>query len=245
MLGFHGIRYSLKKPEILKAELNAIKRVAKEGKTLGVLMPQVILVDELRQVKRMLKEIEATNLKVGIMIETPAAVQIIKELCEEGIDFISFGTNDLTQYMLAIDRGNEEVQYLYDEMHPAVLYQLGYVIRVCKRYKVETSICGQSGSKKEMVKYLVEQGIDSISVNADKAAEIAEYISELEKSTFMGTDKEPRKYEKENHKKDHHAKEIIPEKIQKDIEAIEEEKKEYLKNNPEEEEEAEDTRDIF
>jgi len=235
MLGFHGIRYSLKKPEILKAELNALKKVADEGKTIGIIMPQVILVDELRQVKKILKEIGVTkNIKVGIMIETPAAVQIIKDLCEEGIDFISFGTNDLTQYMLAIDRGNEEVQYLYDEMHPAILYQLGYVIRVCKRYKVETSICGQSGSSKPMVKFLVENGIDSISVNADKAAEIAQYVSELEKSLFVGTDKEPRKYQKDK----------IEEKIEKDIEAIEEEKKEYLEAHPTEEKQDE-TLNIF
>src|SRR3989344_6240642 len=109
------------------------------------------------------------------MIETPAAVQRIKDLCEEGINFISFGTNDLTQYILAVDRGNKEVQHLYNEMHPAVLYQIGYVIRVCKRYHVESSICGQAGSKKEMVKFLVENGISSISVNADAAKEISDY----------------------------------------------------------------------
>jgi pyruvate,water dikinase len=114
------------------------------------------------------------------MVETPAAVQIIKELCEEKIDFISFGTNDLTQYTLAIDRGNELVQEFYNEMDPAVLHQIEYVIRMCKKMNVKTSICGQAGSKKEMVKYLVELGIDSISVNADVAADIAEYIKELE-----------------------------------------------------------------
>jgi pyruvate,water dikinase len=195
MLGFHGIRYSLKKPEILKAELNALKRVSEEGTIMGIIIPQVILLEELQEVKKILKEMNAEKIKIGIMIETPAAVQLIRDFCEEGIDFISFGTNDLTQYMLAIDRGNEEVQYLYNEMHPAILYQLGYVIRVCKRNNVETSICGQAGSNKEMVKYLVEQGIDSVSVNADKAAEIAEHVAQIEKSLVAGTDKEPRLYE--------------------------------------------------
>src|SRR3990167_9194343 len=123
------------------------------------------------------------------MIETPAAVQIIKEIVEDGIDFISFGTNDLTQYILAIDRGNKKVQHLYDEMHPAVLYQLEYVIRVCKKYNVESSICGQAGSKKEMVKFLVEKGINSISVNADAAKEISDYVKELEEELIKGTDK--------------------------------------------------------
>ncbi len=197
MLGFHGIRYGLKNPEILKAELNAFKRVAVKGTKIGILLPQVILVEEVRDVKKILKEIGFENAKVGVMIETPAAVQIIRNLCEEGIHFISFGTNDLTQYILAIDRGNEKVQYLYDEMNLAVLYQLEFVIRVCKRNNVETSICGQAGSKKEMVKFLVEKGIDSISVNADKAKEISEYVAELEKSLVSGTDEEPRKYQKE------------------------------------------------
>jgi pyruvate,water dikinase len=96
--------------------------------------------------------------------------------------------------MLAVDRGNEKVQDLYDEMHPAVLYQLEYVIRVCKRKNVTTSICGQAGSKKEMVKFLVERGIDSISVNADVAHEITDYIKEIEENMIKGTDKEPRKY---------------------------------------------------
>ena len=131
------------------------------------------------------------------MIETPAAVQIIQDLVEEGIDFISFGTNDLTQYMLAVDRGNEKVQHLYNEMHPAILYQLGFVIRVCKRSNVETSICGQAGSKKDMAKFLVEKGIDSISVNADMAKEISEHIAQVEADMVKGTDKEPRQYQPE------------------------------------------------
>jgi len=192
MLGMHGIRYSLKNPEILKAELKALKRIMEKGKTIGILMPQVILVEELQKVKSILKEIGFYDCKVGIMIETPAAVQLIKDFCEEGIDFVSFGTNDLTQYILAIDRGNEQVQHLYNEMHPAVLKQIEFVTRICKRYNVESSICGQAASKKEMVKFLVGAGINSVSVNADVAKEISDYIAQLE----SGTDKEPRVYEK-------------------------------------------------
>lgn len=188
MLGMHGIRFSLKHPEILKAELSAMKRVAETGKTIGILIPQVISVEEVRKTKEYVDEIKFTKAKIGVMVETPAAVQIIRDLCSEGIDFISFGTNDLTQYILAIDRGNPEVQDLYNEMNPAVLYQLDFVIRVCKREGVETSICGQAGSKKEMVNFLIEKGIDSISVNADVAADIADYISEIENSK-QGHDK--------------------------------------------------------
>ena len=211
MLGMHGIRYGLKYPEVIKAELNALKRVADTGKEVGTLFPQVISIEELKKVKAIIKEIGFEKLKVGIMIETPAAVQLIKDFCEEGIDFISFGTNDLTQYILAVDRGNQQVQDIYDEMHPAILYQIGFVIRTCKKYKVETSICGQSGSKKEMVKFLIEKGIDSITVNADAASEIANYIASLEKERG----EEPRQYEakKEDFVK---AQNIIEEKSQKE-----------------------------
>ena len=180
MLGNHGIRFSLKHPEILKAELGAIKELAEKGHKFGAMFPQVISVDEIRQAKKIFQEMNIKNVQFGVMIETPAAAVIIKDLCEEKIDFISFGTNDLTQYTLAIDRGNEDVQYIYDEMNKAVLKQISRVIRECKNYGVETSICGQAGSKKEMVEFLVKQGIDSISVNADAAKELSELVKKLE-----------------------------------------------------------------
>ena len=185
MLGMHGIRFSLKHPEILKAELNALKKVSKKDKTIGLLLPQLISVEELKEVKKIVNEIGFSNVKLGAMIETPSSVQIIDELCKEGIKFVSFGTNDLTQYTLAIDRGNEQVQEIYNETNPAVLRQMEHVIKVCKEQRVETSICGQAGSKKEMVKFLVGKGIDSISVNADVAAEIAKYVLELEKEKSL------------------------------------------------------------
>lgn len=182
MLGMHGIRFSLRHPEILKAELSAMKKLARRGKKVGVLIPQVISVEEVKGVKKVLDEIDFPDAKVGVMIETPAAVQIVKDLCEEGINFVSFGTNDLTQYTLAVDRGNESVQEIYDEMHPSVLNQIKYVIMKCKDRGVETSICGQAGSKKEMVEFLVGLGISSISVNADMAADVAEIVSEIEEA---------------------------------------------------------------
>jgi pyruvate,water dikinase len=246
MLGMHGIRYGIENPEILKAELNALKRIAEQGKKVGLLLPQIISVEEVKKVKELVREIKFTGVKIGIMIETPAAVQLIREFCDEGIDFVSFGTNDLTQYMLAVDRGNEKVQKLYNEMHPAILYQLEFVIRVCKRNKVETSICGQAGSRKEMVKYLVEKGIDSISVNADVAKEISDYVEELENELVRGTDEEPRRYNSEKKSEDEEFlppqniqdEENVPklrgvEKLSKnvedDIDAIESEKQEYLR----------------
>ena len=181
MLGNHGIRFSLKHPKILKAELGAIKSLSEKGHKFGVMFPQIISIDEVKSAKKIFKEMNMDNVSFGVMIETPAAAIIIKDICEEGIDFISFGTNDLTQYTLAIDRGNEDVQYIYDEMNWAVLKQISRVIRECKSKKVETSICGQAGSKKEMVEFLVKQDIDSISVNADVAKEISEFVRDLER----------------------------------------------------------------
>jgi len=180
MLGDHGIRFSLKHKEIFKAELEAINELAEKGHKFGVMFPQIISVDEVKQARAIFNELEIKNVQFGVMIETPAAAILIKDICKEGIDFISFGTNDLTQYTLAIDRGNEDVQYIYDEMNWAVLKQISRVIRECKANGVETSICGQAGSKPEMVEFLVKQGIDSISVNADVAKEISELIHKLE-----------------------------------------------------------------
>lgn len=187
MLGNHGIRFSLKNPDIFKAELNAIKELSEKGHKFGVMFPQIISSEEVKQAKNIMKELgmlneQNENIRIGVMVETPAAVILIKDICEAGIDFISLGTNDLTQYTLAIDRGNEELQDLYNEEDWAIKKQLSRVIRECKKNvpPIETSICGQAGSDKEMVKFLVEQNIDSISVNADAAKEISEYVLDLE-----------------------------------------------------------------
>lgn len=183
MLGDHGIRFSLKNIDILEAELTAIKEIADEfpHKTFGVMMPQIISVEEVRQTKKLAEQVKLpSNTKMGIMVETPAAVQIIEELCQEGLSFISFGTNDLTQYTLAIDRNNADVLDLYTEMHPAVLHSMQHVIRTCKQYGVETSICGQAGSREEMALFLVREGIDSISCNADAAYTVSVLIARIE-----------------------------------------------------------------
>ncbi len=190
MLGFHGIRASLKNTEILEAEIRAASRVAEKGKEVGIMIPQVISVQEIKEVKVILQKMKIDNLTLGVMVETPAVVQIMSELCEEGISFASFGTNDLTQYTLAIDRNNENVQYLYDEMHPAVLRQIKSVIEICKKYGVKTSICGQAGSKKEMAGFLVVNGIDSISVNADAAHDVSVFVKELEEKMAKEVEKE-------------------------------------------------------
>jgi pyruvate, water dikinase len=182
MLGFHGIRFSLKHPKILEAELQAIKNIADKfpDKNIGIMFPQVISIEEVKQAKEYFNKFKKPNMEFGVMIETPAAVQIIEDICEQDVDFISFGTNDLTQFTLGVDRGEDNVQYLYNEMHPAIFSQIKRVIGSCKRHKVITSICGQAGSKKEMAEFLFKKGIDSISVNADAASEISSLLKNLE-----------------------------------------------------------------
>jgi len=195
MLGNHGIRFSLKHPEIFKAEIKAVRNLSLKfsEKKFGIMMPQIIDAEEIIKAKKLINEVKIpSNVKIGVMIETPSAVQCIKEICETGISFISFGTNDLTQYTLAIDRNNPQVQYLFNEMHPSVLKSIKQVIETCKRYNVETSICGQAANREEMVRFLFLNEIDSISVNADSANKVSELVSQLEKSTPLIIRKEIR-----------------------------------------------------
>jgi len=245
MLGFHGIRFSLKNKEILESELFAIKKVADKfpDKEFGVMFPQVISVQEVKQAKKIFEKFKNENIKIGIMVETPAACEIISELCDEGIDFISFGTNDLTQFTLAVDRGNENVQYLYNEMNPAVLSQIKRVISVCKEKGVETSICGQAASEKPMVEFLVSQGIDSISVNADAAHEISKLVQELESKSSAEEKafKEPETLEQESEK----MKEQIEQEAEEEAETTEaEEELEESAEQPEQEESEKEPEEI-
>ncbi len=189
MMGWRSIRRSLDEVELLRAEFEAIKKLHDKGFTnVGVMLPLVTQVEEIRKAKEILREFDLEpqeNIDFGIMVETPAAVQIIKEICEEGIDFISFGTNDLTQFTLAVDRDNAKVQKLYSEKHPAVLRQIKYVIDTCKKYNVETSICGQAGSDPEMAEILVRMGIDSITANVDAVHKIRSIVSRIEKKLVL------------------------------------------------------------
>lgn len=171
MIGWHGIRRGLDEPEILKAEFKAIKKLHEKGyHNIGVMLPFLINVEELKRAKTIMNSIglePGKDIEFGVMIETPASCWIIEELCKEGIDFISFGTNDLTQLTLGVDRNNERLARLYNAMHPAVLGQIKKVIQICQKYNVQTSICGQAGSMPAMARFLTQQGITSISANID------------------------------------------------------------------------------
>lgn len=185
MLGIHGVRRGLVDKEILKAEFRAIKELHEHGlKDIGVMIPFLISVDELRKTKEVMRSIglePCKDIEFGVMVETPAAVWIIEELCKEGINFISFGTNDLTQLTLGIDRNNERLASLFTEMHPAVLREIEHVINVCKRHNVETSICGQAASNPKMAEFLIRLGIDSLSCNIDAVGKIRLLAAKIEK----------------------------------------------------------------
>ncbi len=185
MLGNHGIRRSLKEEGILRCEFKALKKLQDEGyNNLGLMIPFVINIDEVRKAKEIFKE-EGLTIQFGVMIETPASCWIIEDICKEGVDFVSFGTNDLTQLTLGVDRNNDEIAYLFNELHPAVKGEMKKVIDICKKNKVETSICGQSGSKPEMAEFLVMAGIDSISVNPDAIGNIREVVARTEKKLLL------------------------------------------------------------
>ena len=178
----------------MKAEFQAIKELHQEGlANVGVMLPFVITVDEVQHAKRILREVglePCKDIDFGVMIETPASCWIIDELCHEGISFVSFGTNDLTQLTLGIDRNNQRIAKLFDEMHPAVLGEIAKVVEVCKKHHVKTSICGQAGSRPEMAEFLVRLGIDSISANADAVDEIRYTVARTEKKLLLDAERE-------------------------------------------------------
>jgi pyruvate,water dikinase len=188
MLGWHGIRRSLDEPELLKAELEAIKRLHEEGlANVHVMLPFVISVDEFRRAREIAKEINLpAGCKIGVMIETPAAALTIEDFCKEGIDFISFGTNDLSQLVLGVDRNNAKIASLFTETHSAVKKMVKYVIKVCKSYNVESSICGEAPSNiPEFVEFLVKCGIDSISVNIDAIDRVRMQVVKTERKLLL------------------------------------------------------------
>jgi pyruvate,water dikinase len=183
MLGWRGIRRDLTELDHFRLEIQAFKRLHERGlSNVGVMLPMVQHARELRQAKIIMREegLDLEKIDIGVMVETPGAALSIDEFIEEGLDFISFGTNDLTQYTLAVDRNNENVAGLYSELHPAVIRLIEYVVERCRKAGVKTSICGQAGSYPEMAKRLVEIGISSISANIDAVAVVRETVARSE-----------------------------------------------------------------
>lgn len=189
MLGWHGIRRGLDEPELLKTEFEAVKRLHEEGLTnIHIMLPFVISVDEFRRARDIASEVNLPDtVRLGVMIETPAAALLIDELCKEGIDFASIGSNDLTQGVLEVDRNNAKISNLYSEFHPAVLKLIKDVIKTCNIYDIESSICGEAGSNPEMIQQLVRWGIRSVSANIDAVDKIRKTVVETEREILKET----------------------------------------------------------
>jgi pyruvate,water dikinase len=188
MLGWRGIRRSLDKPEPFRQELAAFARLYEMGyDNLEVMFPLVNDANDVEWIKRHMREsgIDPETHRWGVMVETPASALQIEDLAGAGIDFASFGTNDLTQYTLAVDRNNEHVADRFDELHPAVLQLIGDTIETCRELGVDTSICGQAGSKPEMVDFLVEAGVSSISANIDAVRDVQHEVKRTEQRLLL------------------------------------------------------------
>ena len=188
MLGFRGIRRSLDNQEVFKHELDAIRKLFDLGyDNIELMLPLVNDGEDVRRAKRLMEEvgIDTEKRTWGAMIETPAAALSVESIADTGVDFVSFGTNDLVQYTLAIDRNNERVANRYDAFHPAVLELISRTIEVCREHDVDTSICGQAGSDPKMVESLVEEGITSISANIDAVRDVQHEVKRVEQRLLL------------------------------------------------------------
>ena len=188
MLGFRGIRRDLIDTEHFELEIRAFKELIERGyNNIGIMIPLVQHPSELRRAKEFMRDngLDIDKVDIGIMVEIPAAALIIDQFIEEGLDFVSFGTNDLTQYTLAVDRNNEHVAHLYNELHPAILKLIEHVIIECTKAGVKTSICGQAGSYPNVAKRLVELGITSISANIDAVETVREMVARTEMQLIL------------------------------------------------------------
>jgi pyruvate,water dikinase len=188
MLGYRGIRRSLDRPDVFRHELDAFNKLYEMGyDNVEIMFP---LVNDSTDVRRAREQLRAAGIDTdrrtwGVMVETPAAALSIESMADEGIDFASFGTNDLTQYTLAVDRNNENVADRYDAMHPAILELMAQTIETCREHEIATSICGQAGSDPEMVRYLVNEGITSISANIDAVRDVQHEVKRVEQRLLL------------------------------------------------------------
>src|SRR5216683_2582601 len=191
LLGFRGAFRYVKEPDVFRLECRAIRKVREEFKltNVHVMLPFVRTLEDFRNAKRIMEEEglkRSPDFKLWIMCEVPATVLLIDKFVLEGIDGISFGTNDLTMLILGIDRDDASIQEIYDERNLAVLRAMSHVIRICSEAGVTTSICGQAPSNyPEVVEFLVREGAVSMSVNPDKVIETKQLVAGIEQKLIL------------------------------------------------------------
>ena len=184
-MGLRAIRICLTRPEIFKTQLRALFRASVYG-NINIMYPMIISVDEVRQIKAIVEEVEAElkeqgieygNPAQGIMIETPASVMMSRELAEE-VDFFSIGTNDLTQYTLAIDRQNSKLDKFFDSHHPAVLRMIQMTVENAHKAGIWCGICGELGADQALTKDFLAMGVDELSVSPGSILPLRKIILE-------------------------------------------------------------------
>lgn len=184
-MGLRGIRICLSRPEVFKTQLRAIFRAGVYG-NIAIMYPMITSMEEIRRIKEIVSGVKAElreegipykELKQGIMIETPAAVMISEELAKE-VDFFSIGTNDLTQYTLAIDRQNPELDAFYDEHHPAILKMIQMVVENAHKSGIRVGICGELGADSSLMQDFLQIGVDELSVSPSRILPLRKMILE-------------------------------------------------------------------
>ena len=191
-MGLRAIRICLTRPEVFKTQLRAILRASAFGK-ISIMFPMIISVDEVKKIKAVVEEVKKEldadglsydkNIELGIMIETPAAVMIADELAEE-VDFFSVGTNDLTQYTLAIDRQNQSLDDFYDSHHPAIMRMLQMIADAAHRHGAWAGICGELGADLSLTKEFLAMGYDELSVSPGRILPIRKIVLETNVSEY-------------------------------------------------------------
>ena len=186
-LGFRAIRICLTRKEIFKTQLRAILRASAYGKV-SIMFPMIISVREVRDAKDILAEcrkelasegVAMGEVEIGIMIETPAAVAMADELAQE-VEFFSLGTNDLTQYTLAIDRQNPRLDAFYDPHHPAVLRMIRHTIEAGHRHNCWVGICGELGADPKLTETFLRMGVDELSVSPSSILPLRKIVRSLD-----------------------------------------------------------------
>ena len=185
-MGYRAIRICLDRRDIFRTQLRALLRASAYG-NIGIMYPMIISVDEVKEIKKIVESIKAEltekgieygEVERGIMIETPAAVMISDLLAEE-VDFFSIGTNDLTQYTLAIDRQNSKLDNIYDSHHPAVLRMIQKTIENGHKAGCWVGICGELGADMTLTETFLKMGIDELSVSPTFVLPIRKLIREM------------------------------------------------------------------
>lgn len=186
-MGYRAIRICLKQPDIFKTQLRALFRATAYGE-ISIMYPMITAVSEVEQIYKIVdevkKELDRDGIvyhepEQGIMIETPAAVMISDELAKM-VDFFSIGTNDLTQYTLAVDRQNAKLDDFYDSHHPAILKMIRMVVENAHKEGKWAGICGELGADTEMTKTFVEMGLDELSVTPSMILKLRQVIRDLD-----------------------------------------------------------------